>query len=381
MVIARSGGGFGPPAIAASIPPWVSAVPVGEWGTVPNSNLSTSGVMLSGGDAVVGSWNSAIITTAGFYHGTSFITGPCMLIGQTGHTLSYDEFYGFGSFNSDPPQWRLLRGRTSPVVENAEVDGSGNRVSCHGYDSWCYPGSSRNYLLRVGGSYRYSDSGSDTAVARWRMNVSDPANNQPWEDTSVNAANDTPALNTAYDAANDRVICSPGNANAISVYDVAGNSATYYGGKTRLVDCNYSTAALDDSRGIYCQVGGSASVAFFRTNDLTANDYYNPSTTGTAPTMTNTTYGAVIYDAVADKFVMWLDGGKTLWFLTPPASSPYQGGNAWVWSSDTPGSGSTPTAANGTGTFGRFNLVTVGSARIYVLLNEANQSMYFYRAA
>jgi hypothetical protein len=125
-------------------------------------------------------------------------------------------------------------------------------------------------------------------------------------------------------------------------------------------------------------MAGNGVVNFYRLNNGIANPFYAPSTTGAAPTGLNMT---VLHDPVADRFVVWPDGGSTIYTLTPPGSSPYQGGNAWTWATVTPGGGATPPAGRTEGTFGKFNYISAGSVRGYILMTDGAADLYFYRAA
>ena len=138
-----------------------------------------------------------------------------------------------------------------------------------------------------------------------------------------------------------------------------------------------AASCIDTSRGIWALWDGSNGISFYRTNNGVGNDYYVPTTTGTAPTVGQ---GSIVYDSDNDCFRLWIGGGKQIWKLKAPVTSPYQGGNAWTWSSATPGTGSTPDAQNTNGTFGRFNMINSADIVGMPLMNAYNGTMYFYKS-
>lgn len=370
----RGGGGGG----GGSLPAWVGNS--GEWSTVAGESLSTSGVASAidfAGDAgnytsFFTAWGGGVLATQGVYNGTSLITGTFLVIWGGGHTDYYgNEVYAFGPLEDDVPAWYRLRDATNPPPLNVSTDGSGNPVSRHTYNSIVYD-STNNRLMSTGYLARASDSNGANVVHIFNFSQTNPNVNQPW---STLANTDGAPDVSAYDATTGLVWYHPNGANSVGFYNISTQTPTRSNFKSPGWGSN-AMSAIDTSRGIWCIVSNGVT-NFYRLNNGTGNDYYTPTTTGTAPSGSNIT---VLYDSVSDRFVMWNGNGKTLYFLTPPGTNPYQGGNAWTWSSVSPASGSTPDAQQSTGTFGRFQFVNNGSGLVgYLLLNSATSSSYFYR--
>jgi hypothetical protein len=144
--------------------------------------------------------------------------------------------------------------------------------------------------------------------------------------------------------------------------------------------------ALDSKRGIICCFGAlnATNTVFYQTTG-TGNNAYAPTTSGSGPSGGS---GSVVWDSINDRFVVWSNSGQTLWTLTPPATNPYSGGNAWTWSTLATG-GVTPSVEAGlaagdgsgsnTGTYGRFQFVPNPAITGYILLNRVTDQIYFYR--
>lgn len=353
-------------------PTWWTAISPGTWGTLPNSVLSSSGVMLTNGDRVISKWGGGVIVTGGLYIGSTFTSGNFLVIWGGGHTdYSGNELYAYGPLEDDSPVWYRLRDATSPAPDDVETDGSGNPVSRHTYAALSYINDgTRNWLVSIGSYAAYHSSNSYTHALAYNFGQVSPNSNQPW---SVKATTDV-SIVTAYNSVTNRIWYRKKDQNNVAYYDVATDTVTSDDFKTTNANDN-AAAAMDTARGIFASWDGTNGIEFFDTNGGVANDYYVPTTTGTAPTG----QGGILYDSRLDAFLIWVDGGKQLWKLTPPSSSPYQGGNAWTWSNWTPSGGSTPDAAAVGGTFGRFNWVAKTDVLGYILLNNATGSIYFYK--
>ena len=356
-------------------PAWYSSINVGEWGALPNSVLSTSGVQQDfAGGAGVFAFSGGIVNTTGVYVGANFIAGSFLILWGGGHNdYGGNEVYAYGPLRADSPQWYRLRDRTATFPNNVEEDGSGNPVSRHTYNTIQHvPLDGRNWLLSTGGLARYTDAGGSQLTNVFDFQQSAPNTNQPWSkkaNVGVGAA-DT----AAYDSTTGLVWSHPGNLNSVQSYDVAADSYSFANFKSPGWGVA-GVSAIDTTRGIWA-ITWTTGLNFYRLNAGTANDYYIPTTTGTAPAGNRT----VLYDPDADVFRVWNGGGRTLFTLTPPATNPYAGGNAWVWSSASAGAGATPDAQDANGTYGRFGLVRLSNnVRGYILLNAAASSIYFYR--
>lgn len=352
---------------------WFEDALANQWTIVPGGSLSASGVMETGAGAIVSAWGGGVVNTVGIYSGSTFIPGTFLSLWGGGHgDYSGNEIYPFGPLESASPTWYKPRNPTSPAPINVSEDGSGNPVARHTYQSITYLGGARNWMLATGGVARSTDANGVGLTHVFDFNQTSPNTNQPW---STKANPPAPADVTCYESTSGLIWSHPNAANEVQTYDVA--TDTY--SRTLFKSPGWSTgnavSAIDTNRGIWA-IYWSGGINFFRTDSAALNDYYTPSTTGTAPTGA----GSILWDPVADAFKVWNGNGKQLFTLTPPASSPYQGGNAWTWSNATASSGDTPDSQSTNGTFGRFNYIDNGSGlRGYILLNSASSSAYFYK--
>lgn len=370
----------------SAIPSWYSAINVGEWGVLSTSTLAASGVGWAGASpggssnysAIVTAWGGAAIGTDGIYTGATHIAGDFLILHGGGHgDYGGNEVYGFGPLFSDAPLWYRLRDPTVPeVLMPTETDGSGNPVSVHSSNVIYVSDGTRKWLLRAGAWGGHSTGSGVLSTHAFDMAVASPNSNQAWL-TKASSGNGTD--NCAYETSSGKVWAKrQGTSSWVGYYDVAANTWTEAGSKTCPFTSTEASSAVDQARGIFfLKYGTTGGLTAYRTNNGAANDYYTPTTTGSAPTGLT----AMVYDPVADRFVAWNGNGKQLFTFTPPASSPYAGGNAWTWASITPAGGSTPTAQATNGTYGRFAYLARNGLRGYVLLNSTSGSVYFYRAA
>jgi hypothetical protein len=378
-------------ASSAEIPPnWYTAINTGEWGVLSTSTLTASGVGWSGtapGGAgnytrVLTAWGGAIINTDGVYNGATWIPGEFMILWGGGHTdYSGNEVYAFGPLFSDSAAWYRLRDPTIPAVNNLAYDGSGLPSSRHTYDQVVYVSDgTRKWMLTAGAAAMATGGGNAAGTSAFDFSVSAPNTNNPWltkADQSYNGG-----YTAVLDPATNVVWSSPSSVTSVvQTYDVTANTASAAFSKTHtFTDAMSPSSALDTTRGIwatysYNSAGPTTNLEAFRITS-TSNDWYSISLTGAS--LPNAT-GTIIYDAINDRFVVWAGGGKTFYTITPPGTSPYQGGNAWTVASVTPGSGSTPSAAQTNGTYGRFRYLVHGNWRGYVLLNSDTGSVYYYK--
>src|SRR6185369_15782829 len=364
-----------PPPPPPGTPNWYANQASGTWGTLPGGTLAASGVMQSGADSILTAWGGGIINSTGLYVGSTFLSGTFLVIWGGGHgDYSGNEYYAFGPFESDTPQWYRPRDRTVPAPNNVSEDGSGNPVSRHTYGSLVYiPGSNR--MITVGGGGRYSDANDSNLIHILDFNQPNPNSSQPWSKAS--ASPPTTMWMAGYDPGLDTIFGNYVAGNSlIASYGVSSNTANSYIFKSPNNHTSGSSCAMDYNRHIIAFYSSQDGMQFFDCRNPSANDYYTPTTIGTGPT--NGSSG-MCYDPVADRFVMWRNNGKELWFLTPPTTSPYQGGNAWTWSSVNPSTGATPSAALTNGTYGRFAYSPNSTVRGYSLLNSSSGSIYFYK--
>jgi hypothetical protein len=331
--------------------------------------------METGAEPVISAWGGGCVNTIGIYSGASFVSGTFLVLWGGGHgDYSGNEIYCFGPMDGDSAQWYKPRNPTSPAVVNTGQDGSGNPVARHTYGSLVYIGGSRNWMLSVGGNARSTDANGVSETHTYQFNTASPNSNLPW--TNRSTATDSPWL-SAYDSTQDCVWGIPISNGNIIRYDVDANTHAVGNFKSPNAQNQGAAAALDTSRGLFFIRSPSVALQGYRTNNGTSNDYYNVSTTGTGPT--GSAQAGMLWDPVADAFKVWAGTGKTIYTLTPPGTSPYEGGNAWTWSSSTPGTGSTPSNETTNGTYNRFAYVSTSTIRGYVLLNAANGSIYFFK--
>lgn len=359
--------------VSNNAPSWYTSANSAEWLTVPGGSLSASGVMETGAGSIIAAWGGGIVNTVGIYNGATQISGTFPTIWGGGHgDYSGNELYPFGPLENETPAWYKPRAASSPAPVNVSQDGSGNPVARHTYQSIVHVPGSRNWLFASGGVARSTDANGVSVSHVFQFNTASPNSNQPW---TTKAAPPAPADVSAYDPTTERIWSHPDVANEVQYYDIGADTWTRVLFKSPGWSTGNACSAIDYTRGIWA-IYWSGGINFFRLNDINANDYYAPSTTGTAATGA----GSIIYDPVADAFKVWNGNGKQIFTLAPPATSPYQGGNSWTWSSTTPAGGSTPSAAATNGTFGRFSYIDNGTGlRGYLLLNSSTESFYFYK--
>ena len=357
-------------------PSWFGSIGLREWGTLPNSNFDTAGVLHStpSGSGVWPYWSGGILNTEGLYIGATWTPGTFLVLFGGGHTdYGGNEVLAYGPLEDDSPQCYRLRDRTSSFPTNVHEDGSGNPVSRHTYAALAYVNDgTRNWMICAGGLYRYTDSDAVPYFHYFDFDVASPNSNQPWsrpatQITAGHSSGNTCVFDGTY------LWFHPDAQGSCARYHVAND--TYARDIYTDGSGNGDTAtARDSSRGIWATWSASAGISFKRLDTL-GSSYYNPSTTGTAPTSQT---GSILYDEDLDCFIVWV-GGTTLYRLTPPATNPYSGGNAWVWSSETPGAGSTPDTKQANGTYGRFARVSSAECQGYLLNNQHNGDTYFFR--
>lgn len=369
-------------------PSWFAAIGLREWGVLPNSNLSTSGVMHTGGGGVITFWGGAIINPVGIYVGSTFISGTFLVIHGGGHgDYSGNENYAYGPFEADSPQWYRPRDRTSPAPDDVGYDANGNPVADHIYNALVYPGSSRNIMARIGTRYAYHSGGTFPDIFKYNFGQVSPNSNQPWSRASASISGSgthIPPNIAVYDPVGDKVWLRNMTQNSVGIWDPAADTYTRQIHKSP-VGADSATCALDYSRGIWAVLSHTSGLSFFRINTLN-NDFYVPSTTGTAPPSNGTPtpgngIGSILYDETASVFRVYAGDSarRRVYTLTPPATNPYQGGNAWTWSNEEPSSGSTPDTQQANGTYGRYNRIAAAELQGDVLLNSSTGDIYFFR--
>lgn len=357
-------------------PPWFQGINLREWGTLPSSKLDTSGVLETGGEWVMDAWGGGVVVTHGLYIGSTFVDGHFLMVWGGGHTDSdLNAIYAYGPYGSNSPQWHRLRDSTSPPPTNVQSDLSGNPVSRHVYQAlfpW-YDGT-RNEMISIGSRFTYIAALSFNDVLFYDLTQVSPNSNLPW---SFGAAAYAAAGIVGFEPSSGRAwywAYGVSGGNHVGFYDPATDTFTDSLSKSPRIAEDGTTSAVDNARGIWGIWDATEGVSFYRTNNGVSNDYYQPTVTGTPPTGRL----GMLWDDVDDCFVFGGEG-KTIYKLTPPATSPYEGGNAWVWSSETPAGGDIPDSVNSSGTYGRFALVTGDGYRGYSLVNRTSGDAYFFR--
>jgi hypothetical protein len=377
---------------AVPSPSWYGPAASGQWLTLPNSALASSGVMESGWSAAQVAWSGAVLNTQGLYIGANFVPGTFLVVWGGGHVDSgLNAIYCYGPLESSSPQWYLPRPSTSPPPTNVEFDANGNPVARHVYDSISYLPDS-NWMFAAGTLYRYIDSGGGADTPVYQFNVASPATNQPWtQEARMDSVNGgAAAAISVYDPVQKGVWAISGY--NVMFYDPATNSWSINTNGGMTFNMSNAASALDTKRGIWAIFGNDSGqyLYFYATSEGVNGSGYVPTMTGTPPSTSGGVNGSIIYDAAADCFVCWYNSGAQLWTLTAPASNPYQGGNAWAWNAIAPQGGAAPSVECGlntslgepgypTGTYGRFAYVPNPAVQGYALMNRPNDPIYFYK--
>lgn len=332
--------------------------------------------METGGEQVMDAWGGGVVVSHGLYVGATFIDGYFLMVWGGGHAdSSLNAIYAYGPYGSNTPQWYRLRDSTSPAPSNVQADGSGNPVSRHVYQA-LFPwfDGTRNEMISIGSRFTYIDAQSFDDALFYDLNQVSPNSNLPW---SFGAAAYAAAAVLGFEPSSGRAWYwgyGASGGNFVGYYAAATDTYAAALSRSPRISEDGTTSAVDNTRGIWGIWDATQGVSFYRTNNGVSNDYYFPTTTGTPPTGRL----GMLWDDVADQFVLG-GGGKTIYKLTPPATNPYEGGNAWVWTSETPAGGSTPDAINSNGTYGRFALVSGDGYRGYTVVNRTSGDIYFFR--
>lgn len=323
-------------------------------------------------------YSGGVLNTKGIYRSGSFVSGTFLIIWGGGHgDYAGNELYAFGPLNTNSPTWSRIIDPTIPAPSNVARSG-GYPVSRHTYDCIGYlEGSNQMISGGCGGAYVAAGNYNVTDIFNFDVN---PTSN-PW------TTNDTgsPAFNTSGSAGAQDAIGGVDDFTGAFWLMGQGNSqkiGRYLGGAWTSWDIDNP----DSPTNIKAAVAGAITVMAFTTSaggvravDLRGTPaIYTPSTTGTGPGEKLT----LEWDIVGARFVGRTPAStKTVWFLTP-SSSPYSGGTAWTWSSDTPSGGVTPPAEDGTGTHGRLRMLSLpGGARGLLYVPGPVDSAHFYRMA
>lgn len=367
----------GSPVAATNVPSWAALAKGGTCIAIPGASHLASGAAVNNGGGALDSskiftdWGGGALCDANYYVGTEQQLGSALVITGSGHTTGGNSVHALGPFQSEYPGWNRLRDDTSPIPTDIEFDGSNNPSAYHSYDTLNHTTvGGVNRLIAIGGKARYSDAGDITAPHWFNLDQSVPnGGTTPRGKSSTTTGGWFWAV---YDTGTAKFwgVANSGGSD-IRSYDPATDTySNAYGTKTGPTLTQPTVAACDQSRGIIVNSNAGNTFVFFRPSTAASSDFYTPSTTGTAPT----TVSAVQWDPVDDRFVFYT-GSNTWFFLTPPATSPYQGGNSWTWSSEI-FTGDTIDAAQAVGTYGRMQIVQIGAMRFYVVVNSQTSRAY-----
>lgn len=359
------------------VPTWASAITAGTVG-IAGGSLQASGVGWTGTapggsgnyTSVMAAWGGAVLNTVGLYLGATFVPGTWLCCWGGGHNdYGGNEIYAFGPMESDAPAWKRIINPRIPAPDDVARDTSGYPVSRHTYNSLNFVSlGGRNWMYSSGQTFGYHSAVTSYAADVFDFNVASPDSNFPWV-AKANAAGICDV--SAIDTTTGKIWGIPYAANMVALYDIATDAWSSAKFKSPLG--GLFTASIDTGRGLMLTLTSSGAICAYRLNNGVNNDFYTLSTSGTGPGAA----GGFIYDSRTDSFRCWV-GGNTLYTLMPPASSPYQGGDAWVWSSvSIPGS-TVPTQI-AAGVYGRFQRVVIGGVTGYLLANSSSASTYFFR--
>lgn len=330
-------------------PSWMSAA--AEWAKAPNSSYY-------GMNSPRYAWSGGCVNTVGVFREGAFVPGTFIIGHGGGHSdSSSNSVEAYGPLESETPVWSVVRAATEPPPLNVPRDANGNPVSVHTYDGVVFDAVT-NEMIRVPVAAMYNLANSFGGSDIFRFEV-DPAG-QPWYSV------DEGLVTSGNFADNVMAVIDPTDG---TVWAVGKAVPTWVAKRTRGATKWVSTEVT----GGHGEAGGGAfhptskllvwvdrtegKVAVRDLRGTPTQSAYLPATTGTGP-------GATIYqpalawDPVAQHFIVWPNGEKTLWYLTPGAN-PYEGGDPWVWTTFTPDGGLSPPVATGSGKayFGRFAII------------------------
>lgn len=372
-------------------PAWLLAITVGQWGTLPSSTFSTSGVGWSGtspggSDTWLDNfkiWSSADIATQGVvdYLGATH-TGSYFVFHGGGHSNWYgDDVYAYGPFENDTPSClRLKDPAVPPPLYPSARDGSGNPVACHPYGGWLYLPIQNKMIRMVAPG---TSSGGNDLLSSDLLSMSAGS----W------SSNDTGAVTS---------VGSAGVLNITGAY----NSVTGYawgllkGNTTKLLRFNDNTGAwvnsasgggyninnpnnvsntgadIDTIHNLLCFQGTGGA--------LYATDLNSPGTDPAAVTTSGSSLPTtgdfnLAWDITNGCFYSWNGSGTPLYKIMPPATLPFS--NAWAVSILSGSGGIIPPTEAGSGTFGRIRVYKLSGKVFIALLSDPTQPISVFRVS
>lgn len=374
-------------------------------GEVRSVTLSNGSTTINGGS----SWGTGLtnaVTTSCFAfpaaNVVSLTTG--LTTGTTSYTLSSSWTGLTGSWactmpNLDQTCMNVTNGSTTVTLNNAPssncdgfldyyqpFDSSVNPVAFQSYQAAQYV-ESLNKVIYIGMCAMSRGADDQNCLFEYNLNTSSPNSNQPWSLGSYPAMGGRPngCDCTAFEVSSGRIYYHKHQTTECGYYDINANTVTATSKSPGW--SHEAIMACDQNRGILCVTASAPLesntfvINFHRTSTWGSSDFYVPSTTGTAPTPAGggPTWAApvVVWNQDLDCFIVWW-GGQTIYKLTPPASSPYDGGNPWAWST-LPTGGVTPATPNPAGVNGRFQYIHNSLIRGYITVNTNSDDVYFYK--
>ena len=338
----------------------------GQWYEAPSSNMSAldpcparnctySGV--EGNSSVMSAWNGGAYDT----------TRDRLIVWGGGHNAyAGNEVY---VFNIGTMTWSRATEPTTSISQNVMYYPDGKPSSRHTYNMVVYaPNVDRFISVGAGSTYgEVGGSGStvdalDFGTNTWSTRASIP--DAPGYGSFYGAI-------AAYDAGNGHIWFHNTLSGTLREYDPVTN--TWQIRVSNYLE-DYSTAAIDPVRRLMVTVGGKSGILIWDLNSPTSPPFKPAATTGDTSIQGGQAPGFV-YDSASKLFVGW-NGGSAVYTLTPPLN-PKTG--TWVWTKiNTAASNTvTPTTAEASGTYGRFQYIP--SKNVFVAVNRTTESVYFYR--
>lgn len=358
--IASSSTRIGPPVeLLSTAPSWMetSTGTSAVWALAPNSTYAGSP-----GAPTFNSWgryafSGGCVNETGVWKNGTYTLGEYFIGHGGGHT-DYDgnEVVAYGPMSSETPSWFRITEPTSPAPQNVVRDANNYPVSSHTYDGLQWdPIANEMVRVPVGSPYSLGAPLAGADVFRFANN---PAIANPWypADGGLTASAASDGMSSVVDPATGTVWVMGKYTPSIILKKVTGATTwTVYDEPYGMGSSG--NAAFDTNNKIMCMVISDGLPYCWNLSSGTPSARYTPSTTGTGPGPSRN-YQCSVWDEDANRFIVWPNGGTTVYFLTPSAS-PYAGGTAWTWSSYTPAGGLSIPAdtTNNHPYYGRFNIV------------------------
>jgi hypothetical protein len=343
---------------AGNCPADVATLPAGTWCEVPNSHMR--GVAFQWPAGVTFTQNGVGVDgVMSLWSGGAFDTKRNRLIVWGGGHFGYagNEIY---AFDVNTLSWTRVTDPSIPVGDNVPYAPDGGPTSRHTYNYVEYVPSIDRFCS-FGGAGFYSDGQHGT-------NNTDCFNfdAKQWERKAAIPSTGTTTIGSkaAYDPVSGRVYLQTGLGGTFSSYDPGTNTWT------TLVSSSfmdyYLTAAIDPVRRKMVAVG----IGQLRVLDLNnpSAGWSDLSTSGDM-TIVNAQAPGFVYDPVSDRFVGW-SGGASVYTLNMDTR---------IWSKLplAAGNSTTPTAAAGDGTYGRFRYIP--SKNAFIVVNSIDEDVFFYK--